>query len=228
MQTLLILHGAIGASDQLTPVAEALSDNYKVHTLDFSGHGGKSYAAEPFSIKLFADDVLRYMEKEALDKVPIFGYSMGGYVAMYLAKHHSSKVDKVITLATKFHWDVETAAKEIMMLNADKIAEKLPAFADTLKKRHAPNDWKDVLLHTRDMLITMGELNPLSIEDYTSIEHPAMILIGDRDKMITLQETVDVYRKLPNAQMGMLPNTQHPIEQVNLEFLLFYIRRFMQ
>lgn len=228
MQTLLILHGAIGASDQLIPIAEALSDTYKVHTLDFSGHGGKPYATEPFSIQLFAADVLAYMEAEQLEKVSIFGYSMGGYVGMYLAKHHPEQVDKIVTLATKFHWDEETAAKEIKMLNADKIAAKVPAFAATLEKRHAPNDWKEVLQRTADMLIAMGKDNPLRMEAYSGIEHPAMILIGDRDKMITLEETVNVYRALPNAQMGMLPHTHHPIEQVNKEYLLYYIRQFIR
>lgn len=227
MQPLLLLHGAIGASDQLVNIAEELSDNYKVYTLDFSGHGGKPFPAEPLSIQLFTQEVLTFLDKEGLDKVSIFGYSMGGYVAMYLAKHHPERVDKIVTLATKFHWDEPTAAKETKMLDAGKIEEKLPAFAAALEKRHAPNDWKELLGKTIDMLNSMGQDNPLKPEDYTSINQPCMILLGDRDKMITLEETLQVYKTLPNAQMGMLPNTHHPIEQVNVLYLLFCIRQFI-
>lgn len=228
MQPLLLLHGAIGASDQLVQIAEELSDNYKVYTLDFSGHGGKPFPAEPLSIQQFAQEVLAFLDEEGLDKVSIFGYSMGGYVAMYLAKHHPERVNKIVTLATKFHWDEATAAKETKMQDAAKIEEKLPAFAATLQNRHAPNDWKELLGKTVDMLNSMGQDNPLKQEDYTSINQPCMILLGDRDKMITLDETLVVYRALPNAQMGMLPNTHHPIEQVNVPYLLFYIRQFIQ
>lgn len=227
MKTILLLHGAIGASDQLATIAEDLSNTYKVYTLDFNGHGGMPFSESPFSIALFANEVLDFMNKEELNNVSIFGYSMGGYVAMYLAKYHPEKIDRIITLATKFHWDAETAAKETKMLNADKIEEKLPAFAAALAKRHSPNEWKEVLGKTAAMLINMGNNNPLKVEDYTNIIHPCMILLGDRDKMITLDETINVYKTLPNAQMGMLPNTQHPIEQVNMSYLLFYIRQFM-
>jgi esterase/lipase len=39
MQHLLLLHGAIGAKDQLQPLADELKDNYFIHTLNFSGYG---------------------------------------------------------------------------------------------------------------------------------------------------------------------------------------------
>jgi len=228
MQPILLLHGAIGAADQLVNIAEELSSSYKVYTMDFSGHGGKPFPSEPLSIQLFVDEVLNFINAEGLDKVSIFGYSMGGYVAMYLAKHYPDRIYKIITLATKFHWDEETAARETKMLNADKIEEKLPAFAQSLQKRHAPNDWKALLQRTIDMLNAMGRDNPLKIEDYAAINHSCMILLGDRDKMITLDETLNVYKALPTAQMGMLPNTHHPIEQVNVPYLLFCIRQFIQ
>lgn len=228
MQPLLLLHGAIGAADQLEDIKQQLSDSYKVYTLNFSGHGGKAFAEQPFSIELFANDVLTFLEKEGLSQVNIFGYSMGGYVAMYVAKHHPEKIKRIVTLATKFHWDEPTAAKEVKMLQADKIEEKVPAFAKALADRHAPNDWKEVLGRTVDMLQAMGQNNPIKLEEHTAIEIPSLLLIGDRDKMITLDETINVYKTLPNAQMGMLPNTHHPIEQVNVEALLFYIRQFMQ
>lgn len=227
MQTILLLHGAIGASDQLIKIAEALSDTYHVRTFDFSGHGGKPFPAGGLSIAGFAEEVKAFIDSEGLGQVSIFGYSMGGYVAMYLAKHYPGTVDKIITLATKFHWDEATAAKETKMLNAEKTEEKVPAFAQLLAKRHAPNNWKELFAKTAEMLLAMGKDNPLKQQEYAAIENPCMILLGDRDKMITLEETLDVYRTLPHAQMGMLPATQHPIEQVNVPYLLFYIRQFM-
>jgi pimeloyl-ACP methyl ester carboxylesterase len=153
---------------------------------------------------------------------------MGGYVGLYLAKHQPEKIDKVITLATKFHWDEPTAQKECGMLNAEAIAGKVPAFAASLEERHAPNDWKDVLGKTKDMLSAMGKDNPLKPDDYKNINTASLILLGDRDKMVPLDETVAVYRSLPDAQMGILPGTPHPIEQIDPELLAFHITRFMQ
>jgi hypothetical protein len=133
-----------------------------------------------------------------------------------------------VTLATKYHWDEPTAEKEVQMLSPEKIESKLPAFAAALGRRHEPNDWKDLLHRTAIMLKGLGAKNTLNIEDYKEILHRSLILIGDRDKMITLEETVNVYKALPNGQMGMLPNTPHPIEQVNNDALVFLVRQFLQ
>lgn len=226
MQTLLLLHGAIGASTQLKSLADNLGKEYAVHTFDFSGHGGKAYRGA-FTMQLFVQDVLEYMELHKLEKVSIFGYSMGGYVGMCLAKSHPEKVDKIVTLATKYSWDEAIAAKEVQMLNPDKIEQKLPAFAATLAERHASNDWKAVLRDTADMMVGLGQNNTLKAEDYAGIATPSLILLGDRDKMVGLDETVTVYKALPNARMAMLPNTHHPIEQINMDALVFMVRQFL-
>src|SRR5690349_11963886 len=112
MQAILLLHGAIGAADQLSRLEEELAGSYSVYRLSFSGHGGSSFAAEPFSIKLFAADVIAFLDTQQISTINIFGYSMGGYVAMYLAKYHPERVNKIITLATKFNWDETIAANE--------------------------------------------------------------------------------------------------------------------
>jgi pimeloyl-ACP methyl ester carboxylesterase len=130
-------------------------------------------------------------------------------------------------VAKKFYWDNAVAAKEITMLNAEKIEEKLPVFADNLKKRHLPQDWKMVLQKTADMLNSMGNKNPLATEDYLSIEHPALLMLGDRDKMVSLAETLAVYQALPHAQLSILPGTAHPIELISTERLAYEIRAFL-
>ena len=228
MQSLLILHGAIGSKDQFEPLRKLLEGKYDLHTLDFSGHGQKDFADEPYSIPMFADEVLQYVSDHNLQQVSIFGYSMGGYVAVYLAKNHPDKVNRIVTLATKFHWDEATAQKEAQMLDADKIEAKVPAFAAALEKRHAPKPWKEVMSRTKEMLNALGEQNALQPEDYASIQTPTLIMLGDKDKMVGLEETVAVYKKLPVAEMAMLPATQHPIEQANLPVLAYFINYFLK
>lgn len=228
MQAILLLHGAVGAADQLSKLEAELAASFSVYSLNFSGHGGSPFDDQPFSIKLFAEEVLDFLDKKEIESIHIFGYSMGGYVAMYLAKYHPQKIKKIITLATKFKWDEAIAANEIKMLNAEKIEEKLPAFASTLQKRHAPNNWKTVLEKTAAMLLEMGKDNPLKKADYLNIQHSTLLMLGDRDKMVTLDETLEVYKNMPNAQLAVLPNTAHPIEMVNTDKLVYELRAFLQ
>jgi pimeloyl-ACP methyl ester carboxylesterase len=221
----LLLHGAIGAAAQMEPLAGMLGGNSI--TLDFSGHGGRPFSAKPFSISAFADEALALLDDRGIQQVDIFGYSMGGYAGMYLAKLHPERINTIVTLATKFHWDEPTAAKEMQMLDAGKIEAKVPAFAKALQERHVPNDWKEVMQRTAAMLKALGEDNLLKPEDYESIQVPTLIMLGDRDRMVTLEETVAVYRALPNAQLAIVPGTHHPIEQVNLDALAFLVKQFL-
>lgn len=227
MQHLILLHGAAGAMDQLAELEKNLADSLLVHCFNFSGHGGLPFSNEPFSIQSFAEEVIRFLDKRDIASAHIFGYSMGGYVAMYLAKFHPHRVKKIITLATKFNWNEHIAAKEVNMLDPEVIEKKVPAFATGLQKRHAPNNWKTVLKKTAAMLIEMGKDNPLKPGDYKNIRHQTLILLGDRDKMVTPEETHEVHNLMPNAQMAFLPDSPHPLEMVNTARLATEIRSFL-
>ena len=227
MQHILLLHGALGSKDQLQPLATALGNTFQVHTFNFSGHGGRPFSNTAFSIPFFCEQIVEFMQEAGIAQASIFGYSMGGYAAMYLAKQHPEKINKLITLATKFHWDEKTAAREVKMLDGKTIQEKVPAFAAQLQQRHAPNDWQDLLNKTSELLTDLGKRNSLLLEDYASITTPCLVLLGDRDKMVTLDETIAVYKQLPNAQCGVLPGTPHAFEQVNMGLLKQLISQFI-
>jgi pimeloyl-ACP methyl ester carboxylesterase len=228
MQHIILLHGALGSKDQLQPLEKVLEDTFQVHSFNFSGHGGRPFSGIPISIPYFSEQIASYMQAANITHANIFGYSMGGYAAMHLAKQQPEKINKLITLATKFHWDEKTAAREVKMLDGKTIQEKVPAFAAQLQQRHAPNDWLTLLDKTSQLLTNLGKNNTLQLEDYASINTPCLLLLGDRDKMVTLEETVAVYKQLPNAQCGVLPGTPHAFEQVNLSLLAQLIKGFLK
>ena len=191
MSKILLLHGAIGSSQQLEPLAKLLSKAHDVYLLDFSGHGTKPLpTTKQFSIELFANNVLDWMNDNNVDCINILGYSMGGYVALYLAQQYPEKVERVFTFATKFEWNEQIAAKEVQMLSP-----------------------------TANMMLEMGKDNPLKPTQFTSIKQRVRLTIGDKDKMVTLEETLLTYRLLENASLQVFPNTAHPIEQVDVPML---------
>ena len=227
MKHLILLHGAIGAKDQLQPLDDALKSDFIVHAINFSGHGGKPFPSEPFSIEMFAQEVLNYISQHGIENAYVFGYSMGGYVGMYLVKKFPEKISKLITLATKYYWDQAVAEKEIKMLDPATIQQKVPAFANELELRHGPQDWKELLFRTRELLATLGAGNVLHPSDFASVSTPCLLMLGDRDKMITLEETANVYKQVPNASLAILPGTPHPIEKMDVSLLAYFIRRFI-
>lgn len=198
----------------MAPLAQALKGHYNVLSLNLAGHGGSPMPEEPFSIPLFADNVLAFLEQEQLQQVHIVGYSMGGYVGLYLAAHHPKRIKSVFTLGTKFTWTEESAAREVKMLNPEKIKEKVPQFAATLAERHAPQNWEDVMHQTARLMLGLGQNPALTPAIMADIQQPVLVAVGDQDNMVTIEETIDAYRQLHNARLLVLPATRHPLETI--------------
>ncbi|MEO8664391.1 MAG: alpha/beta fold hydrolase [Ignavibacteria bacterium] len=230
MKKLLMLHGEVGASTQLEPLAELLKDSFEVILLNFSGHGGKVIPDEPFSIEMFAGDVLYFIDKNRLEGIDVYGYSMGGYVALYIARHYPGKINKIFTTATMLDWNEETSIRESKLFDPSKISEVVPKFAEQLSKLHSPEDWKTNLFKTAEMIISLGKNKTLKDEDFSLIDNKVLMSVGDRDNMVSIEETTDAYRKLKNGSLLVLPDTPHPIEKISSqrladEIISFFLKK---
>lgn len=225
-QNLLLLHGALGASEQFALLASLLSDRYNVHSFDFEGHGKASFRDRPFRMEHFAENVRDHMEQHAIERTHIFGYSMGGYVAMTLANTHPLLVQSIATLGTKFYWDSDIAAREVALLDTEKIAAKVPHFARALAERHTAAGWETVANCTHALLMHLAEQRGLRAEDVAHIKQRVRVIIGDRDSTVSLTESVEIYRALPNGEMEVLPATPHQLEKVSLGRLAFSLAEF--
>lgn len=211
---LLLLHGALGAQDQFAPLVPLLADRFDLHRLDFEGHGAAPLRDRPFRMEHFATNVLDYLTAHDLAQADLLGYSMGGYVACTLARARPDLVRRVATLGTKFYWDPETASREVARLDPEKIRAKVPHFARALEARHPASGWETVLRHTRDLLLGLGETGGLRPADVADLALPVRICVGDRDSTVSLAETAEIYRALPQGQLEVLPGTPHEFERV--------------
>jgi len=226
MQTpLLLLHGALGSKAQMAAIEKHLPADIPVYALNFPGHGGLSTHIS-FSMPLFAKAVLEFLDIEHIPQADMFGYSMGGYAALYLAWKHPERVRRITTLGTKFDWTPETAARESAMLDPEKIEAKVPQFAQALAQRHAPADWKAVLRQTADLLHGLGNSQGLPPEAFANIRCPVMILLGEFDNMVTLAESQQAAAALPQGRFEILPGAKHAIEQVDQALLAMRLNAY--
>jgi esterase/lipase len=224
MRQIILLHGAIGAADQLQILSLKLSEKgFKVYSFSFSGHGKVPFQ-NSFGIERFSQELEKFISDNKLSQPHIFGYSMGGFVALYLASEQPDLLGTIVTLGTKFEWSPEIASKKIKMLDADTIQSKVPKFAEALRQRHGET-WKDLLKKTAEMMVELGNNNVLTSDRIRSIKNKVVVGIADKDNMVSLDETVSVYHQLSNASMYMLPDSGHPIEKINTDVLLSVVQQ---
>jgi pimeloyl-ACP methyl ester carboxylesterase len=227
MKNLLLLHGALGHSDHFSPYLEVLSTHFKVHTFLFSGHGNTAIPAEGITMENNAAQIAAYCTEHQLDDVAIFGFSMGGYAALYYALQHPGKVNSIMTLGTKFNWTEEGAAAESKMMQPETLAAKVPKYAAQLAQQHGENNWKLLLPALSGMMTRLGK-TPLLQDNLGDLNIPVQITVADKDVMVTVEESLEVYRKLQDGRLAVLPGTKHPLERVNPKLLLDAMKDFWQ
>ena len=223
---LILLHGALGDGTQLAPLAERLGRERSTTVLELEGHGATPLRGRSLRIESFADAVLGAMDQAGIAQADFFGYSMGGYVALYLAATAPDRVARVATLATKLAWTPEVADRECALLDAATIRAKVPKFAASLEAKHAAAGWEALLAHTADLLRDLGARPRITDEMLASIKHPVRIAVGDRDATVTIDECVTAVRRIPNGELEVHPRTPHPFEKAPVERLARSLSEF--
>jgi len=218
MKNIVLLHGALGSSHDLAPLALSLKNQgLEVLTFSFSGHAQMAF--QPlFGIEQFANELEAFLAEKQLKNLSVFGYSMGGYVALYLAARKQNLIRGIVTLGTKFNWGAEAVEKETRMLEPERMLEKIPGFAKSLALKHG-EAWKELVFKTAEMMREINKKQFLTPEIISSLKIPVRLGLADKDQMVSLDETLGVFKNLPNAALYMLPDSRHPIDTVNTELL---------
>jgi len=249
MADILVLHGALGSAHQFSETGDPRPETGDqrpetvIEVMEFFGHGAAPDVDEAWTIDTFVDQLEGYLDPNSPHRqqlvrlgaplsalrspLSVFGFSMGGYVALSLAKRRPDLISRVLTLGTKLSWSPEQASHEIRMLDPDIIEQKVPKFAADLQHRHGHDHWRTVMWKTAELMKDLGDAPRLTPETMDQCTVPVRYLIGDRDEMVTLDETVNFYRATPNAELAVLPATRHPIEKVRKDLIDWHIADFL-
>lgn len=83
-QTLLILHGLFGSSDNWMSIAKKLEDTHQIYVLDLRNHGQSPWSDE-WDYEVMSEDIKAFVAAHHLKDFIVLGHSLGGKVAMHYA-----------------------------------------------------------------------------------------------------------------------------------------------
>jgi pimeloyl-ACP methyl ester carboxylesterase len=225
--SLIILHGALGCKEQFAEWKKTLQEKYDCHSLDFNGHGSRVGEENIFSIKLFSEELKNYIRQNNLKRPTVLGYSLGGYVALYTALFTEGFLGNIITIATKFDWNPESAKREAGYLQPKIMVEKIPVFVEQLRQRHGTH-WKDVVSKTANMMLQLGETPLLTEQNISGIKNKIKFCVGDKDKMVSIAETQTMFKNAVNANFCVMPDTKHLPETMSVKRIKFEVEEFLE
>lgn len=96
-ETVVLVHGFGGDLDNWLFNIDALAENATVYAVDLPGHGQSTKAIKEASVAGLAKVLIAFMDSAGISKAHLVGHSLGGAIAMQVAKTAKDKV-KSLTL----------------------------------------------------------------------------------------------------------------------------------
>jgi pimeloyl-ACP methyl ester carboxylesterase len=211
---LVLLHGGILKGDSWKPYLPTFARHYRVIMPDTRGHGHTDNPTGEMSFRLLAEDVVALVRTLRLEKPVICGYSDGGQVALEIGMRYPDLAQALIigcaypelTDGSRV-WVKSVLGDETSPeVDFDKFERDDPGFATFLQETHGEN-WKTLLRNIKPMWNAVLNYTP---QDFARVTAPTLVLLGDRDGFVSLEEGLRMYRLLPNAEFAAIPQAEHP------------------
>ncbi|MGB5819010.1 MAG: alpha/beta hydrolase [Saonia sp.] len=198
-EPLFFLHGYTLSSKSWLPYVSDFDKEYEVYLIDLTGHGKSETFKEDLSIKSVAEDLNALVQYLKLDEINAIGFSFGGDVLYQLALINPSLITSMITIGAVGTWTV------------NDFPEYRKAF--TFENR-ANFPWLSTFHDTDDKIqALMDQFSNYSVkvttEELQTIEPEVLIMIGDDDEGMDLEEVARVKNNLPKSDLWILPNVAH-------------------
>ena len=136
------------------------------------------------------EDTAALLEHLRLSHVDVVGFSDGGILALMLAAYHPELVRRLVVSGVNITPNG---------MNADDLED--------LRATQSPNPRTidEKLAHLWYTSPTKSELN---VEILATIKQPVLVISGDRDA-IRLEHTLTIFHALPDAELCVVPDTDH-------------------
>ncbi|HET7055951.1 MAG TPA: alpha/beta hydrolase [Thermomicrobiales bacterium] len=202
-EPLILIHGGLGNGKYWVNQIPVFAAKYQVIVMDSRGHGRSSFDEQPITYALMASDVLGLMDHLAIDKASIVGWSDGGIIGLEIAIHHPERLNKVVAYGANFD---PTGVRLDIGDNAYFNAYIERASEDYLTLSPAPERWDEFLNNIGTMWATLPNYTE---DELMAITTPFLILDGETEEAIDLNQTKLMALLMPNADLKLMPGTGH-------------------
>lgn len=209
-------------------IVDGLAAARPVIALGYRGVGASGGKA-PLMVAEMAEDAIAFIRALGLQQVDLLGFSLGGFVAQDIVLKEPGLVRKVILTGTGPAGG--EGIKDLGSVSWPLIIKGMLTFRDpkfylfftsTANGRHAAKAFLERLKERkadRDKPITMAaflrQLKAIKAWGRQAPQHlgairtPVLVANGDQDKMVPSSNSVDLARRLPNAELVLYEDAGH-------------------
>ena len=225
----VFLHHLTAVLDDWDPrIIDGIAAHHRVIAFDNRGVGGTG-SSVPHTVEQMGADAIAFIRALGLERVDLFGFSLGGGVAQMVALQAPELVRRMILAGTGPRGgggiDQITKIAVIAYLKAGLTfsdPRNFLFFPRTAEGKRAASEYLNRLkerTQNRDKRISMqariaqlkairhaGQSQP---DDLSLVTQPVFVANGDHDLMVDSSHSADMARRLPNARLKIYPNSGH-------------------
>ena len=232
---LLLIHGWGMHGGVWDKVATQLAQNFRVHCVDLPGHGfnvGRNLSRQSIvGLKpdLQIDSIVDQLSAQFSEPLAVCGWSLGGQIALHWAIRHPQQINRLVLVATtpcfvqRPDWPCAMAA-EMLTEFSDALQEN---YAQTLRRfvalqMHGSERERELLADVWQRLFSRGEPDGAALQhgleilrdtdlraQLKVIVHKALVIAGERDKLIPLAASIFLAQSLPAAHLVKIAGAAH-------------------
>jgi pimeloyl-ACP methyl ester carboxylesterase len=207
--TLLVLPGGFGTLEDFNPILPNLDKEFRVIGIDSRGQGKSTLGSKKLSYEQLQKDVERVLQYLNIDTVSIIGFSDGGIVAYRLASLTLLKIEKLVTIGSRWHFKNTEFARDLLSnVTGEGWRKKFPDTYDAYQKLNPEADFNFLaqsLVNTWLDASSSGYPN----EAVKNISCPLLIVRGDDDHLISRETVFELAGIVKNSRLLNIPFAGH-------------------
>ncbi len=222
---LVVLPPIGGSKELLSPFTAEIARYRRVLVCEPPGEGGSSPPHGAPSTRRLASDVLTVLERLNIRTIDLFGESLGGMVAQWIAIDAPSMVGRLIlgSTAARGLKPPEVDAKEALVAQARCLApsserasrqmeavieSELPSDAHGPQTKKASNPRINHNWLTLAWLTTAAAKHDAT-ESLRNVRCPTLILSGSADELVPIEVQHELVNAIPHASHAFVENAGH-------------------
>jgi len=216
----VLLHGWGCSTELMKPVADALSADMTVLSVDFPAHGQSQQPPEPWGVPEFAACLKELLVK--LDFLPcsVIAHSFGGRITIELASADAAMFDRVILTGAA---GIRKQADEKSSQKTSNY-KKLKGMVETARKLrifgNLPDKWQEALIQkygSKDYAALSPEMRKTFVkvvnydqsEKLKLIKNSTLLIWGDKDTETPLWMGQQMEKEIPDSALIVLNGGTH-------------------
>ncbi|MEM6814523.1 MAG: alpha/beta hydrolase [Bacteroidota bacterium] len=235
----LVIHGATADHKLFKHQFHFFEKHFEIVAVDIPAHG-KSKPYLNFNLKTAADEIIKILDLEKIEKTHLIGQSMGGYISQIVARFYPNRVKSIITIGSspiqpKYYSRLDNWLLKITptILKAYPYHMLIKAIANQVS---STNEGKKYMLetlkgYTKNEIVTIMKEVYVGIQEYRenkALNVPILLTYGDSDRTGKVQAYNKKWAKNENLRLEIIPNAAHNANMDNSIYFNDLAKEFIE